>query len=167
MPFFSSSSLIWKKISDNKSDNVRLSQLKIHSNSCSWKPNFSESASFHRDKVGLTNFWIYRCVCIVNVMISLKKYLSNFSQSVLINCLRAPLYWSLIKKKSYVIHDVWCVMRDVWCSTLDFCKILTNESRRDQKYLIWLIWVIFQNWSQLAVVCTLHLARPLSLKTNI
>ena len=39
--------------------------------------NFSNSALFHREMVGLTNFRPVIAVCIVNVMISIKKYLSK------------------------------------------------------------------------------------------
>ena len=41
------------------------------------KQNFSESALFHREMVGLTNFRPATTVCIVNVMISINKYLSK------------------------------------------------------------------------------------------
>ena len=42
------------------------------------KLNFSESALFHRELVDLTNLRPDIAVCIVNVMISNKKYLSKF-----------------------------------------------------------------------------------------
>ena len=42
------------------------------------KPKFSERALFHREMVDLTNFRPDIAVCIVNVMISIKKYLSKF-----------------------------------------------------------------------------------------
>jgi hypothetical protein len=41
------------------------------------KPNVSESALFHREIVGLTNFRPDIGVCIVNVIISIKKYPSK------------------------------------------------------------------------------------------
>ena len=41
------------------------------------KPNFSESALFQREIVGLNNFRPAIGVCIVNVMISIKKYSSK------------------------------------------------------------------------------------------
>ena len=41
------------------------------------KPNFSESALFQREMVGLTNFTPAIGVYIVNVMISIKKYSSK------------------------------------------------------------------------------------------
>ena len=41
------------------------------------QPNFSESALFHSETVGLTYFRPDIGVCIVNVMISIKKYLSK------------------------------------------------------------------------------------------
>ena len=42
------------------------------------KPNFLESALFHREIVGLTNIRPDIAVCIVNVMISIKRYSSKF-----------------------------------------------------------------------------------------
>ena len=42
------------------------------------KPNCLESALFHREMVGLTNFRPDIGGCIVTVMISIKKYLSKF-----------------------------------------------------------------------------------------
>ena len=41
------------------------------------KQNFSESALFHSEMVDLTNFRPAISVCIVNLMISIKKYLSK------------------------------------------------------------------------------------------
>ena len=42
------------------------------------KPNFLERALFHREMVSLTYFRPDIGICIVNVMILIKKYLSKF-----------------------------------------------------------------------------------------
>ena len=42
------------------------------------KPNFSESVLFHRETVGLKFVGPDIGVCIVSLMISITKYLSNF-----------------------------------------------------------------------------------------
>ena len=51
-----------------------------------FEKNISESALFHPEMVGLTNFRPDIAVCIVNVMISNKNIFQNSSGSVLMNC---------------------------------------------------------------------------------
>ena len=84
------------------------------------------------------------------------------------NFWRAHLFGSLIFCKTYKYKcNMWFVMCDVWYVMFQTCFFVTswlNESSGDQKYPIWVISVLlnhFQNWSQVTVVFTLYLARPL------
>ena len=84
------------------------------------------------------------------------------------NCWRAQLFWSLIFCKTYKFtSNMWCVMCDacyVMFHTNFCCKILTlwvnGRPKIPQPGNFRPFWVIFQNWSQVAVICTLYLARP-------
>ena len=111
--------------------------------------NFLESAFFHCEMVGLTNFRPDRCVCIVNVMISIKNIRQKSSGPVLMNCWRSPLCWSLIFCKTYkFLCNMWCVMCDAWCVMLQtwfFVKSWLYESRGDQKHTIWVISDLFND----------------------
>ena len=87
--------------------------------------------------VGLTNFRPPITVCIVNVMISINKYLSKVSESVFMNCCRSPPCWALIFCKTFkFLCNMWCVMCDEWCvmfRTWFVVRYWLYELRRDQK----------------------------------
>ena len=77
-----------------------------------------------------TNFGLDMDVYIVNLIILITKNISETSLgSVLMHCLRAPLFWLLIVCKTYkFICNMWCVLFDAWCVMFQswfFCKILT------------------------------------------
>ena len=113
------------------------------------KQNFSESAFFHREMVGLTNFRPAITVCIVNVIISIKKNCKKSSGSVFMNCWRSPPCWSLIFCKTYkFLCNMWCVMCDAWCVMLRtwfFVRSWLYELRGDQKHPIWVISDLFND----------------------
>ena len=62
----------------------------------------------------------------------------NSSGSVLMNCWRSPLRWSLIFCKTYkFLCNIWCVMCEVWCmmfQTWFFVRSGLYEARGDQKH---------------------------------
>ena len=93
-----------------------------------------ESALIHSEMVGLMNFGLDMCVCIVNGIISNKKILVKLLQDqFFLYCWTAPLCWSLISCKiNKFLCDMWCVMCYAWCVRF-----------------------------QVAVECTQYLAKPL------
>ena len=130
------------------------------------KPNFSERLSFHREMLDLTNLWLDICVCIVNAMIFIKKNcLPNFFKISSIEFLKGiTILIIFICTNSYAICDVWSVTFQtwffirfrLWC--LD--RVDQGETNNTQSVLFKTFLVKFQNWSKVAVVCTLYLARP-------
>ena len=79
-------------------------------------------------------------VCIINVMICIKKNCQNSFGQFFLNCWRSPLCWSLIFFKTYkFLWNMWCVMCEVWCmmfQTWFFVRSGLYESRGDQKHPI-------------------------------
>ena len=123
------------------------------------KPNFLESALFNREMVGLTIFLPDLGVCIVTVMISIKNICQNSSGTVLMNCWRSQLCWSPLFCKTYkLLCNMWCVLGEMWCvmfKTWFFDSMSQREIKNTPSQYFQNFLMIFQNWSQVAVVCTL------------
>ena len=110
-----------------------------------------ESSLFQREMVALEFFGLCICDLLSMWWFPSTTICPTSSGTVLMNCWRSPLYWSLIFCKTYkILCYMWCVMRDV--QDLIFCKIYQIGVSAD-------LLMIFQNLYQVEVVCTQFLAR--------
>ena len=154
---FGKVSLLWLKIWDPAFGRTISDFLSLIKTNITWRKKqvsyffriFEENLIFQKVLCFTVKWsvWLILDLTWVSVL-SMKQFqLTNICQassgSVLMNCWREPLCWSLIFCQTYKII-MWYVMCDVWCMMCDvtdliFVRSWLFESRGYPKYPIWVI----------------------------